>query len=223
MGNTAKWPLYVDKEGCTSQFSRFCIQPLDRDASNALADSLRRALVESLPGAAVSGLRFRLVREQGADPQRESALLLHLMKWLQELRIMSPAQFPLTGAIRKCGPFWLTESELIFSAPVRITSAATAPIELRNGETLELDFMLRWRKGEISADKVREEGLPKGWIPLSSSHSPVRSMRFNTVTIEVGPHLGREQLIAEITTDGSISPEDAFRRAGSHVVLPSGP
>lgn len=223
MGNSANWPLYFDREGFTPRFGRFCIQPLDRGAGAALADSLRRALAESLPGAAASALRFRLIREHGTEPARESALLAQLTRWLQELRVTSAAQFPLTASIRKRGPFWLSASELSFSAPVQIISSDTASIELRSGEALELDFMLNWGKGEIPAEKAIDEGLPRGWLALSRSHSPVRKMRLNTATIEVGQHRGSEQLIAEITTDGSIAPEDALRRAGHHVMLPPRP
>jgi DNA-directed RNA polymerase subunit alpha len=102
-------------------------------------------------------------------------------------------------------------------------SGDSESIELRHDEILELDFLLSWGKGEVLAEKGRDPGLPRGWIPLSRSHSPVRRIDLNTVPIEEGPHHGSEQLIAEITTDGSVSPEDALRRAGARVTLPQQP
>jgi len=223
MGSGTNWPLYVDKEDFTPQFGRFCIQPLERGVGSVLADSLRRALLESLPGAAVSAMRFRLFRDHGADSVRESALLTQLTKWLQEVRVTSAAQFPLAASVRKRGPFWISGSELKFIAPARVISTDTTPVELRSGETLELDLLFNWGKGEVPAEKVRDESLPRGWVPLSRSHSPVRKVRLTTASIEIGQHRGHEQVIAEIMTDGSISPEDALRRASSHAILPPRP
>ena len=158
------------------------------------------------------------------DPARESALLAQLSKWLRELRVTSAARFPLMATVRKCGPSCLSSSEIKFSAPSRIISSDASPIEIRKGETLEIDFLLSWGKGKVPAEKARlSEDHPRGWVALDRSHSPVRRMRLDTVVIEVGQFSGCEQVIAEITTDGSISPEDALRRAGNYIKLPPRP
>lgn len=216
------WPLYSEKENQTSDFGRFCIQPLSKDSAHYLAGSLRKALCESLPGAAVAGMRFKLIRENASDPVREAAVLNQAKSWLKELRIISAGCFPLKGGVRLRGPGLVKPSDVRFSTSVQVVSTPSASMELSAGEILELDFVFLWGKGETSAN-AGDSALPKGWISLERSYSPVRRCNLQSFEIEIGPDRGRNQLLAEITTDGTISPEDAIRRAGNLVKSPPQP
>ena len=83
----------------TEDFGRFCIQPLEKASAAHLVASLRKALSDALPGAAVAGFRFRLVRDHGEDQAREKLSVLgHVKDWLRELRITSPGRYPLAGS-----------------------------------------------------------------------------------------------------------------------------
>ena len=217
------WPIYFERDGLTAEFGRFCIQPLQKSISAHVANHFRKALIDALVGPAVIGMHFRLHREQGSHPVREKELLSQARGWLKNLRIVTPGRFPLTGRVKKTGPGRVLTENLYFDAPVQIVTSSSRMIELMPGETLELNFIFQWGKGDISANQGIDVDLPRGWIALDRSHSPVRRCDLNSTSIEIGPHRGFDQLILEITTDGTISPEDALRRAGNHVRLPTHP
>lgn len=221
MGN-GDWPLYADKEGQSSQFCRFCIQPLQKGAGAVLGRSLFTSFTENLAGAAVSALRFRLQRDPGVNASREGIVLGQVIDALEKLRLVSAGRFPLTGTVKKRGPCVVVPAEITFSNPAQIVSAAPLLASLEAGETLEINFIVQWGKGKVSSEQA-SEGLPQGWVRLSRNHSPARCISIDVAPIEVGTHKGDEQLIIEVTTDGSISPEDAIRRAGQQIKLPHRP
>jgi DNA-directed RNA polymerase subunit alpha len=217
------WPLFVDKEEQSAQFGRFCIQPLQKGYGAVIGRSLRISLMESLPGAAVSALRFRLQRDPGANASRESTVLRQVIEHLEKLRLVSAGRFPLTGTLKKRGPCAVLPSDLTFSIPAQIVFSAPTLTLLETAETLELSFLVQWGKGKATSEKASVPELPQGWLRMNRNHSPARKIDMDVVPIEVGAHQGNEQLIIEITTDGSISPEDAIRRAGQQVKLPHRP
>ena len=218
MGN-GDWPLYTDKEEKSPQFGRFCIRPLQRGIGAIVGKLLAASFAENLAGAAVSALRFRFHREPGVNTSRESIVFRQICDSLEKLRLVSAGRFPLTGAVKKRGPCIVLPSDLTFSTPVQITSSSPALASLEAGETLELNFVVQWGRGKVTSEHSSERALPQGWVSLSRSHSPVRHIKIDIAQVEVGANQGDEQLIVEVTTDGSLSPEDAIRRAGTQVKL----
>lgn len=123
---------------------------------------------------------------------------------LQELRMLSAGCFPLNGHLRISGPGIIRATDLRFGVAVQILPANFLLIQLQPGELLELDILVEWGKGEYLVSETVNQKIPRGWIPLNRNHSPIRKIR----TEMVG-----NLAIAEITTDGSITPEDAIRQA----------
>jgi DNA-directed RNA polymerase subunit alpha len=217
------WLLFVDKVENSPQFGRFCIQPLQEGTASIVGKSLVTSFTENLSGAAVSALNLRFYREPGVNASRESVVLKQLTDSLEKLRLVSAGCFPLTGKTKKRGPCFVLSSDVTFNAPVRIVSSTPSLALLEPGETLELHFLVQWGKGKMTAEQAVEPKLPQGWKSLSRNHSPVRDVRFDVALIDVGGSSGNEQLIVEVTTDGSLSPEDAIRRAGQLVRFPHQP
>ena len=207
------WPIWFERESLTSRFGRFCIQPLHRGFGKTLIEPLRRALFDTLPGAAVSGARICLKSAILHAPARQSLIISQITTALSEFRLTSAAKFPLLGKARLSSPRSLQIDDFQFGVPVHILTVPRTLPKLQAAETLELDFLIHWGRGTMP-DNIE---LPRGWIRLPRKYSPVLQISLHNHLIEFGPLAGGEQLIIEITTDGSLAPEDALRRATQHV------
>ena len=211
------WPIYFERGNLTSRFGRFCIQPLHRGFAKTLIAPMQKALLETLPGPAVSGARVCLKSAIHNESARESLISSQLVTALSELRLTSAACFPLLGKARLSRPRALHIDDLQFSAPVQILAPPRTLPQLQAAESLELDFLVHWGRGSIPMNAASDIELPRGWLRLARRHSPVVQANLHCSLIEFGPLAGGEQLILEITTDGSLAPGDALRRASQHV------
>ena len=210
-------PHKVEKEAVTQNYGRFVISPLEGGYGMTLGNTLRRVLLSSLPGAAVTSIRVSDVHHEfSAIPhvREDMTQLILQVKQLRlklfdvesaRLRLEHRGEGTVTAADIQCPP----EVHIINSDLYLFT--VDAP-----DAHLEMEFEVRSGRGYSPAD---ERGrLPIGELPVDAIFSPIRRVNFEVERARVGQRTNYDKLILEIWTDGTIRPEEALSQAGEIVI-----
>jgi DNA-directed RNA polymerase subunit alpha len=192
---------------------RFAISPLEPGFGHTLGNSLRRTLLSSIPGAAVTQVRFDdALHEFDTIPgvtQDVTDILLNL----KDLVLRCESDEPVVLRIDARGPTEVKAGDLAGSADVTIVNPELELATLSEKGHLALDVTVERGRGYVSAEE-NKTSLTIGVIPLDSIFSPVRRVTFDIEATRVEQSSDYDRLVLEIETDGSISPREALASAG---------
>ncbi len=206
----------VEGEGISKQnFGRYVAEPFEIGYARTIGNSLRRVLLSSIEGAAISAVRI-----QGADHEFCSlpgvvedvtSIVLSLKKVLVKPYVRTPP----CVSIKRKGPCEITAGDLAVENSVQILNPHHHIATVGEGATFEMDVFLSIGRGFCPAEwGYDEDGKEKaqqiGVIPIDRIYSPVSRVNFEVQNTRVGQHTDYEKLILEITTDGRIDPDDAL-------------
>lgn len=219
-------PHKVESQGVTRNYARFVISPLERGYGLTLGNALRRVLLSSLPGAAVTSVRVSDVHHEfSAIPHvredmtqlilqvKQLRLVLHDGMESSRLRLEHRGEGTVTAADIWC------PSEVTIENPELYLFTVDSP-----DAHIEMEFEVRSGRGYSPAE---ERGrLPIGELPVDAIFSPIRRVNFDVQRARVGQRTNYDKLILEIWTDGTVRPEDAMSQAAQilmrHLVPISG-
>ncbi len=193
-----------------ANFGRFVIEPLDRGYGITLGNALRRVLLSSLPGTAVTSVRVEgVLHEFSVIPGvvEDTADIILNVKHLA-LRLWSDE--PHTVRIDKVGPCRVTAGDIQADADIDILDADQYLAEVDEGGRLAMDLTVERGRGYVSAEKNKRPDQAVGVIPVASIFSPVRKVNWSVADTRVGQITDYDQLTLEVWTDGSLSPEEAI-------------
>ena len=207
----------IEREGSSQNYGRFVIGPLESGYGITLGSALRRVLLSSLPGAAVSSIRISGVHHEFSSipyvREDTTALLLNV----KQLRLRSEVDEPmrLHLDVRSEGP--VTAGDLICPPEVEVINPELLLLTADSPEVdLDLEFTVSRGRGYSPAEE--REKLPLGEIPVDAIYSPVRKANYTVTRARIGQQTNYDRLILEIWTDGAIAPEDALREAARLLV-----
>jgi DNA-directed RNA polymerase subunit alpha len=205
----------IEAEEAEGNTQRFTISPLEPGFGHTLGNSLRRTLLSSIPGAAVTQVRFdEALHEFDVIPGvKEDATDLILN--LKDLVLRCTAQEPVTLRLDKRGPGEITAADLQTTADVEILNRELHLATVNAKGRLALDLTVEQGRGYASAEKTKRPGAPIGVIPVDAIFSAVRRVAFDIEPTRVEQATNFDRLTLEIETDGSISPRDALASAGA--------
>jgi DNA-directed RNA polymerase subunit alpha len=200
-----------EQEGDRQQFT---ISPLEPGFGHTLGNSLRRTLLSSIPGAAVTSIRFDDVLHEFTTIPGVKEDVTDIMLNLKDLvlRVESDEQVVLRLDAR--GPAEVTARDLQPHADVEILNPDMHIASLSSRARLALDITVERGRGYVSADKNKKSSVI-GVIPIDSIFSPVRRVAFNVEPTRVEQATNYDKLTLDIETDGSISPREALASAGA--------
>jgi DNA-directed RNA polymerase subunit alpha len=197
----------------TESYARFLAEPLERGFGQTIGNSLRRVLLSSLQGAAVTAVKVEgaLHEFQTLDDVREdvSDIILNL-KDLQ-LRSTTIEEQILTLDVE--GPATVVAADIATSGYVELLNPDALIATVSDGGRLQLEMRVNVGKGYVAAEQNQNEEWPVGWIPIDSLFSPVKKVNFNVTSSRVGSHTDYDRLSLEVWSDGSVIPEDAVAYA----------
>ncbi len=184
-------------------------QPLERGFGLTLGNALRRVLLSSLQGAAVTSIQIDgVVHEFSSIPGvREDVTDIVLN--VKQLAMRCHADGPKRLVLKKTGPGAVTAADIEETASVDILDPKQVICTLDEGANLRIEFTVQSGKGYVAADRNRPEDAPIGLIPVDSLYSPVKRVAYRVENTREGQVLDYDRLIMDIETDGSVSPEDA--------------
>jgi DNA-directed RNA polymerase subunit alpha len=184
-------------------------QPLERGFGLTLGNALRRILMSSLQGAAVTSVQIDgVVHEFSSIPGvREDVTIIILN--IKQLALRMHVDGPKRLTLKKQGPGVVTAGDIQETADIEILDKDHVICTLDEGADLRMEFTVQTGKGYVPADRNRPEDAPIGLIPVDSLYSPVRRVSYRVENTREGQVLDYDRLILDIETNGAVSPEDA--------------
>ena len=194
--------------------SKFTIEPLEPGFGYTVGNSLRRTLLSSIPGAAISSVRIDGVLHEFSTIPKVNEDVTDIILNLKELVIRSDLEEPITAYLKAKGPAEVTAGDIAPPAGIEILNPDLHVATLGKGASLEMELTVERGVGYRMADKNKKARDPIGVIPVDSIFSPVRKVSYAVEDTRVEQMTDRDRLILDVETDGSVTPREALASAG---------
>jgi DNA-directed RNA polymerase subunit alpha len=192
---------------------RFAIGPLEPGFGHTLGNSLRRTLLSSIPGAAITQLRFDDALHEFDTIAGVTEDVTDVILNLKDLVLICHSDEPVTLRLDAKGPAEITAADIEGNSDVEILNPELAIATLNKSARLAIDITVSKGRGYVSADRNKSTQTI-GVIPVDSIFSPVRRVAFQVEPTRVEQSTEYDRLVLDIQTDGSISPREALASAG---------
>ncbi|MFO7606257.1 MAG: DNA-directed RNA polymerase subunit alpha [Desulfurivibrionaceae bacterium] len=204
----------VDRESLTDSYGKFVCQPLERGYATTIGNSLRRILLSSIQGAAITSVNIEgALHEFSSLPgivEDATEIILNL----KEVRLKLNSAEPQTVKIEKKGKGEVTAADIISDGTVEIMNPEQHICTISGSEGKFIgEFEVRWGKGYMPAERNKREDQVIGVIAIDSIFTPIRKVKILVSQARVGQQTDYDKLTLEMSTDGSVKPEDALAYA----------
>jgi DNA-directed RNA polymerase subunit alpha len=209
--------LDYDAETLTQTYGRFVAQPFERGWGTTIGNALRRVLLSSVEGAAVTAVRVEGVLHEFSSLQGVVEDMTDMVLNLKQVPFRLHGGGPKTLFLEKKGPGVVTAADIDEDPDVEILDPSGYLCTLSKEGHLKMELRLRQGRGYVVADRNADPDLPLGYIPVDSIHSPVRRVNFHVEGARVGQMTDYDRLVIEVWTNGAVSPQEALGNA-AHLV-----
>lgn len=205
--------LEVDQDTHTASFGKFSCQPFERGFATTIGNSLRRILLSSIQGAAITSVKIEgVLHELSTIPGiKEDATEIILNLKEVRLRLYSPKSKTVRIEKKKKGV--VTAAAIVGDAQVEVMNPEQHICTITGDGSFNAELEVCWGKGYVPAERNKKEEQAIGVIPVDSIFTPIRNVKILTSQARVGQQTDFDKLTIEISTDGSIRPEDALAYA----------
>ncbi len=205
--------LEVDRETLSPTYGRFWAQPFERGYGTTIGNALRRILLSSIEGAAITAVRIEgVLHEFTAIPgvvEDTTDVILNL----KQIPLRMHVDHPETLTLEARGPKAVTSADVQASPNVEILDKGIHIATLADDAKLSIEMRVKRGRGYVSADRNFDDDLGLGYIPVDSAHSPVKKVNFTVEEARLGQMTDYDKLTLEIWTNGTVSPQDALGQA----------
>ena len=208
----------LSEEILTDSRSQFVIEPLEPGFGYTLGNSLRRTLLSSIPGAAVTSIRIDGVLHEFTTVPGVKEDVTDIILNLKGLVVSSEEDEPVTMYLRKQGPGAVTAGDIVPPAGVTVHNPDMHIATLNDKGKLEVELVVERGRGYVPAVQNRASGAEIGRIPVDSIYSPVLKVTYKVDATRVEQRTDFDKLILDVETKSSISPRDALASAGKTLV-----
>lgn len=205
----------ITEESVGLNRSKFVIEPLEPGFGYTLGNTLRRTLLSSIPGAAISSVRIEGVLHEFATVPKVTEDVTDIILNLKGVVARSDLDEPVTVYLKAKGPADVTAGDIAPPAGVEILNPEHHIATLAKGASLEMELVVQRGVGYRSAEKNKNPRDPIGVIPIDSIFSPVRKVSYAVEDTRVEQMTDRDRLILDVETDGSVAPREALASSGS--------
>jgi len=210
-----EYPKIERLEG-DDRHARFVCEPLPAGYGTTLGNSLRRVLLSSLPGAAITAARVRGVAHEFSTIPGVKEDVVEMVLNLKGIRLRSFATEPVTLVLEKEGPGDVTAADIQLTSDIEIVNPEQRIATLEPEASLWMELTVETGRGFVPGD--RREGLPIGVIPIDALFGPVRKVNFSVENTRVGQVTNYDRLLFEVWTDGTTAPDEAVAQ-GAQVLV----
>lgn len=205
--------LEIDQETLTDYYGKFVVEPLERGFGITLGNSLRRVLLSSLQGAAITAVRIDAsLHEFSVLPgvkEDVTDLILNLKEVVCKLHVPGPKMVRLEVE----GAKEVTAKDIITDADVEVINPQHHIAILGKGAKLKMEMTVKMDKGYAPAERNKDEDMPIGTIPIDAIFTPIKKVNYTVTNARVGQITDYDKLTLEIWTNGTIRPNDAVALA----------
>lgn len=194
-------------------YGKFVVEPLEKGYATTLGNSLRRIMLSSLPGAAVTSIKIDGVQHEFSTVNGVAEDVLEIILNLKRVVFKMYDDAPKTVFIQATGEKEVTAGDIIVDSDIKVLNPDQHIALLMKGAELNMTLTVEAGRGYTPSEKHNREELPIGTIPVDSIFSPVRKVNFKVEDCRVGGDIGYDKLILEVWTNGTISPEESVSLA----------
>jgi len=205
--------LEIDSETLTSVYGKFYAQPFERGFGTTIGNALRRVLLSSIEGAAVTAVRVEGVLHEFSSLTGVVEDMTDVVLNLKQIAFKLHGEGPKTLYLEKKGPGVVTAADFEADSDIEILDPSAHIATLSKEGSLKLEARLKRGRGYQVADRNADSDLPLGYIPIDSIHSPVRRVNYHVEGARVGQMTDYDRLILEVWTNGAVSPQEAVSLA----------
>ena len=205
--------LEFERETLTDRFGRFYAQPFERGFGTTVGNALRRVLLSSIEGAAVTAVKIEGVLHEFSPIQGVVEDATDIILNLKQIPIKVHTDQPKTLVVRALRPGEVRARDIEVDADVEILEPDAHIATVSDGGRLEMELRIKRGRGYVSADKNFDEDLGIGWIPIDSVHSPVKRVNYTVEAARIGQVTDYDKLTLEVSTNGAVTARDAVSLA----------
>lgn len=207
--------IHVDESSRTATFGRFIMQPLERGFGTTIGNSMRRVLLSSLPGNAITAIKIEGVQHEFSTIPGVVEDVPDIILNLKQVRLKLVGKKSNRVLLSLRGPREFTAKDIQEASPdVQVLNPDLHIATLNEDASLEMELRIGRGIGYVVAEENKAPDHTIGMIAIDSIFSPIRNVRYLIEPTRVGQQTDYEKLTLEVETDGSISPEDALAYAG---------
>jgi len=188
-------------------------EPLERGFGTTFGNALRRVLLSSLQGAAITAVQIDGVLHEFSSIPGVREDVTDIVLNIKAVAIRMQGDGPKRMTLRKTGPGLVTAGDINTVGDVEILNPELVLCTLDEGAEMRMEFTVNTGKGYVAADRNRPEDAPIGLIPVDALYSPVRKVSYRVENTREGQILDYDKLTMTVETDGSLTPEDALAYA----------
>lgn len=205
--------LVANTETLTERYGSFTAQPFERGFGTTIGVGLRRTLLSSIEGAAITAVRIDGVAHEFSPIPGVTEDATDIILNLKQVPFKMMTDTVKTVRLRVDQPGEILSGQIETDADVEVLDRHMHIATVGEGGKLDIEMRLKIGRGYVSADRNFDEDLPIGYIPIDSVHSPVRKVNFNVEAARLGQTTDYDKLTLEVWTNGAISPQDAIGQA----------
>jgi DNA-directed RNA polymerase subunit alpha len=202
--------LEVNRDTLTDRYGRFYAQPFERGFGTTIGNALRRVLLSSIEGAAITAVKIDgVLHEFSPIPgalEDTTEIILHLKRVPFKLH----AEEPKTVYLKATGEKEVTAKDIEVDADVEVLDPDVHLASLSAGGEINVEMRLKNGRGYVSADKNFDEDLSIGYIPLDSVHSPIKKVNYVVDAARVGQETDYDKLTIDLWSNGCVKPPKAM-------------
>ena len=208
----------LHEEKISDTRSRFTLEPLEPGFGYTLGNSLRRTLLSSIPGAAVTHVRFAGALHEFSTIEGVKEDVTEIILNLKELVVSSDNDEPVVARLTKTGSGAATAADIVAPAGVEIHNPELVIATLNTKSKFDVELIIERGRGYVQASQNRNPNADADWIPIDSIYSPVLKVSYRVEATRAGEFTNFDKLVVDVETKPSMTPEDAFASAGSTLV-----
>ncbi|HTP80800.1 MAG TPA: DNA-directed RNA polymerase subunit alpha [Bacteroidota bacterium] len=207
--------IELEQSSYSKNFGRFTVQPLEKGFGVTIGNSMRRVLLASLPGTAITAIRIDGIQHEFSTIKGVVEDVSDFVLNLKRVRIRPINKKATKIVVPVKGPGNLTAADVQKAFPeIEVLNPDLHLARLNKDAEFELELRIGRGKGYVPAEENKAPDQPLGMIPIDSIFTPIVNVRYTIEPTRVGGQTDYEKLTLEVETDGSISPEDAVTHAG---------
>jgi len=201
--------LAMDSESLTDKYGHFWAQPFERGFGTTIGNALRRVLLSSIEGAAITAVKIEGVLHEFQSIPGVVEDATDIILNLKQVPFKLAGDAPKMIYLRADQPGVITSGMIEADSDVEVLEKDVYIATVSEGGKIEMELRLKKGRGYVSADKNFDEDLGLGFIPIDSVHSPVRKVNYAVEAARLGQITDYDKLALEVWTNGSVTPQDA--------------
>ncbi len=198
-----------NRETLTATHGQFSAQPFERGFGTTIGNSLRRVLLASIEGAAITAVKIQGVLHEFSSIPGVTEDTTDIILNLKQIPMKISVDHPETIYIRAEGPGEVKAGDIETNPNVEILDPDVHIATLSEEGRLEMEMRVKSGRGYVSADRNFDQDLDIGYIPIDAAHSPVRRVNFRVEDARLGQTTDYDKLTLEVWTNGAVPPQDA--------------